>query len=373
MDKLNSKHFAFYILATVIVSLKTYPGIFMRDGGRESWIAITISSALICAFFIYLISICKKTGVFNMQEIYEKAVGKKLGDALIVLFIITLFASLVESASAEANSMHTNMMMETPIWYLLLFFVFPIIYIVRKEIVAITTVTMIGIVLIMLAGINLGILTAKYKDFSLMFPVFTKGIEPGFILAVIKSLGLYGCASISLPYLVRVEEKERIIKHTIVALIIVIQMEIVSVTGIITTFGPEFGNTMSYPKLIQTQQVSYLRFLEFGELYVMLQILGGFMLKYLLSFYAMLILLKGLGLKRKQLIWITYIVSIVVFAVSNYTAGNLFTLFTFFNLYSYAALINFIIIPFIIFTIFAMKAGKTEKNKYPEKTASTHN
>lgn len=53
MDKLNSKHFVFFILATTIVSLKTYPGIFMKDGGRESWIAISISSALIYAFYIY--------------------------------------------------------------------------------------------------------------------------------------------------------------------------------------------------------------------------------------------------------------------------------------------------------------------------------
>jgi len=315
--------------------------------------------------FIYIISICRKTEVYDMREIYEKAVGKKLGNALIVLFIANLFITLVESASAEANSMHTNMMIETPTWYLLLFFVFPIIYTIRKEIVAITTVTMIGIVLIMMAGINLGILTAKYKDLSLLFPVFREGIKPGFLLSIVKSLGLYGCISITIPYLAKVEKTEKIIKHVTVGLAIVIQMEIVSVTGIISTFGPLFANTMAYPKLIQTQQVSYLRFLEFGELYVMLQILGGFMLKYLLSFYAMLILLKGLGLKRKHLIWITYIGSLAVYLSSYFLAGNLFTLFAFFNIYSYLCLFNFIIIPYIIFTIFSFKNKNSKENKHP--------
>ncbi|MGI5998893.1 MAG: endospore germination permease [Lutispora sp.] len=362
MDKINTKHFAFLLLATGIVSLKTYPGVFMRDAGRDSWIAVTVASVLIFAFYIFIISTCKKTEVYNMREIYEKAVGKRLGDIFIALFIVNLFATLIECVSAEANSMHTNMLLETPTWYLMIFFVFPIIYTIRKEIVSIITVTVIGIILIMMAGINLGILTARYKDWSLLFPIFKDGLKFNFFVALAKILGLYGSVSITLPYLIRVRNRKSIIKHVIIALLIIIQMEIVSTTGVITTFGTVLANTMPYPKLIQTQQVSYFRFLEFGELYVMLQILGGWMLKYLISFYAMLSLLKGFGLKRKHLIWITYIVSLAAYISSYFIADNLFRLFTFFNIYSYLSLFNFIIIPLIMFTIFALKQSSSTQN-----------
>jgi len=252
--------------------------------------------------------------------------------------------------------MHTNMLLDTPHWYLLLFFVFPIIYTIRKDLVAIVTVTMIGIVLIMLAGINLVILTSKYKHYELLFPVFSNGMHTGFFLAIIKILGLFGCMSITLPYLVKIKETKEITKHSVVGLLIVIQMEIVAIAGVIATFNVDFANTMVYPKLIQTQQVSYSRFLEFGELYVMLQILGGWMLKYLISFYAILLLCKELfDFKKKQFEYTTYIVSGLVYIGAYFIANRISILYRFFNIYSYVAFVNFVLIPFIVFTMYAVK------------------
>lgn len=357
MDKFTSKHYAFLILATGIVSLKTYPGIFIEKGGRESWIATILASLLILSLYIYIIGICRKYNCYSFYNIYIKALGEKLGKIFIGIFMATLFITLIECASAEANSMHTNMLLETPIWYLLLFFIVPIIYTVRKDIVAIITVTMIGIVLIMIAGINLAILTSKYKNFQLLFPIFSKGLHGGFFIATIKILGLYGSAFIALPYLSKIKDTKKIIKHTIIGLLIVIQMEIVAVIGVIASFGVDFAKTMPYPKLLQTQQISYARFLEFGELYVMLQILGGWILKYVISFYAILLLTKEFNpkFKKKYFTYITYGISILVYIVAYFVASNIFVLFSFFNIYSYISFINFIVIPFIVFTIFAVK------------------
>ncbi len=89
------------------------------------------------------------------------------------------------------------------------------------------------------------------------------------------------------------------------------------------TFGPEKVITFSYPKLLQTQQVSYFRFLTLGELYVMLQMLGGWMLKYLITFYGILIILKGFNLKRKHLIYLTYIISGLIYGAS-YLVSQIF-------------------------------------------------
>ena len=358
MDKFTSKHYAFLILATGIVSIKTYPGIFIKDGGRESWIGVIIASILALGFYTYIIGICKKYNCYNFHKIYQKALGEKLSKVFIGLYIITLFMTLVESASAEANSMHTNMLLNTPVWYLLLFFIVPIIYTIRKDIVAVMTITMIGIVLIMLAGINLSILTARYKSFERLFPIFSHGLHRGFFLSIMKILGLYGGISITLPYLVKIKDNTKIIKHTVVGYLIVAQMQIVAVSGVIMAFGIDYANIMPYPKLIQTQQVSYMRFLEFGELYVMLQIVGGWILKYVISFYAILLLSKEFNLKKKHLVYMTYIISVLVYIAAYFIANNLFVLFSFFNIYAYVCLVNFIIIPFIVFTVFAAKMNK---------------
>ncbi len=358
MDKFTSKHYIFLIQATGIVSMKTYPMVFMKDGGRESWIAVIIASILVIGIYTYMIGICKKYECYNFYNIYKVALGETLGKFFIFLFIATLLMTLIESSGAEAGAMHTNMLIETPSWYFLLFFILPSIYIIRKDIVAIVTVVMIGITCIMLAGINLSILTARYKHSELLFPVFSHGVNKGFFVAIIKLLGLYGSMSITLPYLNKIKDTRKIVRDLGIAILIVIQMQIVSSMGVIMTFGINFANTMSYPKLLQTQQVSYFRFLEFGELYVMLQIVGGWILKYLVTFYGMLLLLKNFNFKRKHLIYITYSTSVLVYAGAYMTTKSSERLFAFFNMYTYISFMNFIVIPLVVFIIFAMKMKK---------------
>ncbi len=245
--------------------------------------------------------------------------------------------------------MRSNMLLETPVWYLILFFIIPCLYVIRQDITSIIIMCLIVITLIFFSGINLSLLTAKYKKIGYLLPIFQNGININFFLCIIKILGLYGSITISLPYLLRIKDTSKIIKHVFIALMVVIQMEIVSVTGMIMTFPPEKLINITYPKLVQTQLVSYQRFLEYGELYVLFQVLGGWLLKYIVTFYSLLILLKELNLNRKALIYSTYGISIVVFIGAYICAYDTFLLFKLLNYYSYICLINFVVIPFLIF------------------------
>ncbi len=349
MDKLNTKHLIFIIWGTSIVAMKTYPNIFIKNGGRDSWIAVTIASILLLLYFIYLLYVCKKGKCYNMDEIYHKALGKTMGDIFLILFILSLIISLIESSSVEANALHVNMLADTPTWFFLLFILIPAIYITKKGTRTIIIVTIIGLCLIMTAGINLGILTIKYKKLSYLLPIMADGVTPNFILSIIKALSCYSGISICIPFLSRVYNKSKIIKHSIIAILVVIQMEIVANVGVLTTFGISRVLNINYPKLIQTQLVSYFGFLEGGEFFVMLQMVGGWFIKYVLALNATLILLKKLSLLNKYSI---YIITLFVFIVSFFTSAKVIFLYELLNIYSYFSLITFIVIPTIIFTIF---------------------
>ncbi|QGU95530.1 GerAB/ArcD/ProY family transporter [Clostridium bovifaecis] len=132
VDKLSSRHFIFIILGTSIVSYKTYPNILIRYGRRDSWISVLIASILIILYISYILKVFTKTKCYNLYEIYTSALGKTFGDILFILFAFTLFLTLVESASMEANSMHQNMILETPPWYILLFFIITTAYCVKR-------------------------------------------------------------------------------------------------------------------------------------------------------------------------------------------------------------------------------------------------
>lgn len=361
MDKLNTRHLMFIIWGTSIVAMKTYPNVFIVNGGRDSWIAVIIASILLFFYLIFLLLVCKKNNCYNMDEIYHKALGKTMGDIFIILFIIALIVSLIESSSVEANALHVNMLSDTPTWFFLLFILIPAIYITKKGTRAITIVTVIGICLIMVAGINLGILTNKYKKLSYLLPIMADGVTPSFILSVIKALGCYGGIAILIPFLSRVRNKSKITKHCIIALLIVIQMEIVANIGVLTTFGISRVVDINYPKIIQTQLVSYFSFLEGGEFFVMLQMVGGWFIKYVLALAAIFILLKKLSFFNKHLI---YIVTVFVFIISYFISTKVLFLYKFLNLYAYFSVVNFILIPTIIFSIFYFRTKNKSKASF---------
>ncbi len=139
------------------------------------------------------------------------------------------------------------------------------------------------------------------------------GVTQSFILSIIKALGCYGSIAICIPFLSKVTNKSKITKHCIIAILIVIQMEIFANIGILSTFGVTRVLSINYPKLIQTQLVSYFDFIEGGEFYVMLQMVGGWFIKYVLTLNAILILLKKLSFFNKYSI---YIITLFVFIIS---------------------------------------------------------
>ena len=355
MDKLNTKHLMFIIWGTSIVAMKTYPNVFIVNGGRDSWISVIIASFLLFFYFIYLLFVCKKTKCYNMDEIYHRALGKTIGDIFLILFIITLIVSLIESSSVEANALHVNMLSDTPAWFFLLFIVLPAIYITKKGTRAIIIVTIISISLIMLAGINLAILTAKYKNYSYLLPIMERGVTQSFILSVIKAFGCYGSIAICIPFLSRVTNKSKITKHCIIAILIVIQMEIFANIGVLSTFEVSRVLNINYPKLIQTQLVSYFDFLEVGEFFVMIQMVGGWFIKYVLALNAILILLKKLSFFNKY--WI-YIITLFVFIISYFISAKVSLVYKFLNFYVYFSVISFILIPTIIFSVFYLKTKR---------------
>ncbi|RXM71565.1 hypothetical protein [Clostridium tetani] len=70
MDNINAKHLFFIISAITIVSLKTYPTIFIRNAGRDSWIVVIIASLIILFSFIFMLKTSLKTNTFDFYNIY---------------------------------------------------------------------------------------------------------------------------------------------------------------------------------------------------------------------------------------------------------------------------------------------------------------
>lgn len=358
MDKLTAKHFIYLILGTAVVSLKSYPTTFMRDSQRDSWIAVLISSALILLVMLYVIGIWRRHNHPGFVQVYQTALGKVGGTVMLSLFILGLFVTIVECASVEADAMHQNILLKTPPWYLMLFFIIPCIYLLRKNTMTILIMAIVALTIISLSGFTLMCLTFINKHPSMLLPMFERGLTHGFVEAIVKSFGLYGCVMIALPYLSMIDDqKNKISKTAFWGMIILIQMQILSVAGLTMTFGPSLYS-MNYPKLQETQLVGFMQFLEFGELYVLLQTIGGWLIKYMLTFYAILLIMRELNVPKKFEDIVIFGGSAAVLVLSYFATRNSFRFLEILNLYSFFCLVIFIVIPVIVFAIFSARAGK---------------
>lgn len=356
MDKLGFKHFFFIICASSIVSLKTYPGIFMRDVGRESWVVVIISGLILIVCFDYIIRIWVNRKCSSIKEIFELALGKSLGKVFLAIFACTLFLSMVECASVETSVIHVNLFIESPQWYILFFIVLPGLYTVKKGKNAVMVVIIMCMMISIINGINLYFLSYPFKKYRRLLPVFTHGIDLNFFIAVAKSLGLFSSAAISLTYLSQIKNTKKLRRCVLISIIFVIQMIIVSTNGVLTTFTIERANSISYPKLIQTQLISYFGFIASGEFYVIFQVLAGWFAKYIVTFFALTNILKELKAEKLfNMDILPYSITGLVYAFSYAASFNLLSFFELLNLYSYICLMNFFVIPIIIFTIFAIR------------------
>ncbi|MBU5485288.1 endospore germination permease [Clostridium sp. MSJ-11] len=367
MYKMTSKQMFFIILGLVIVSQKTYPTIYIRNGGKDSWIATIIASIIILLYFILSIKVFKKSNCYDLYDIYCSSFGKILGNTFHIFYIISLILTLVECAGVESSAIHTNLLLETPIWYILIFMTVPAIYIVKKGTKSILSTTIIGIILMILAGINLAILTSTYKHITFILPMFQNVFTLGFWLCTLQILGLYAHVTLAYPYLEYVAKKDKLLKHGVLTMLFLIQMQIVSTLGVLMTFRVDRLNNLSYPKLTQTQLVSFLRFLESGELFVMLQTIGGWYVKYVLVLALTLKALKKIKIDGKYTI---YIITLFIFAFTNYIADDLLLFFKYLNLYTYVSLINFFIIPLLAIIIFNFKNNRENKKKKAKSNSS---
>lgn len=355
MKKLNKNYLIFIILGVDIVSMKTYPTLLTQYGERDTWIAIAIASALLLLISILPIRVFQNADDNDLKSIYTRSLGRPLGNFFVFLFAFTLFLTLLECASVDPNLLHINILLDTPQWYFLIFLVVPAIYTLSKGENSILAVTLIGIAFILVSGTNLSILLFPYRKVEYILPILKNGLSTNLIICIIKSLGMYSGLAIVYPLIHKVSDKKKLGMPIIIAILILSEIQIFAATGLNMSFAAKRLNTIYYPRLIQTQIINYFNFIESGELYVLFQVIGGWFIKYTLTFYSLLTLLKQLNIKNKYTL---YVISAIVFIIAFFLSQNTVVLFNLLDYYIYISLANFIIIPCIVFSIYIARNKK---------------
>lgn len=352
MDKISSKHFILFILGVSIISIKTYMSVFINIGGRDTWLSSILASVIFICFLLYIINIYKVTNNFSINDVFFKALPKSLAFICLVIFALALFMNSIESAAVEANVLHTTLFIDTPVWYSLIFFIAPSLFIFNKEIRTVLIFILISVSILVLNGVIFFLISQGYKDINYLLPVLGAGLSTKFFTATLLILGGLSSFMIAVPFLKYIDKSEHITKHSFYAGIITIAFVVISFVGVITAFGPLRAANIFYPEFVLSQRIEIAGFLEFGELFFIIQTVIGFFVKYVLSTYSILLLLDK-HLKNKALFIGVY--TFIAYVLANFLGQNNFHLYTALKYIQIVNLICFLLIPLVVFTIYYFK------------------
>ncbi|NLL31236.1 MAG: endospore germination permease [Clostridiales bacterium] len=359
MNKISSKHFILFIVGSALISLKVYPSVFINFGGRDTWLIALIACIIFTAFLTYITNICISTKTFDIRDIFIQSTPRFISIILIGIFTLALFLNALEAASVEINSLHSTIFLDTPVWYALIFFLFPSFFVLNKNLRTILIFIIASVFALLVNGVIFLILSQPYKEVTQLLPVLGNGFPKNYYTALFSILGALSSFIIVAPFIKYVEDHKNLRKNNLYAAGIVSVFVILSFIGIITAFGPERGKNIFYPEFVLGQRIKLVDFLEFGEVFFINQTVIGFFVKYILSTYSILTL-HSKYIKKKPLFIGIY--SFIVFVLATFIGGNNYLLyFTLKNL-QLINLVVFFIIPLIIYTIYLIKYKTNSKS-----------
>lgn len=358
MEKNNAKHLGILIVGMATVGVKTFPTIFTKFGGRDTWIADIVAMALLLAAVMYMVWVGKRFEERNLHCVFQGAVGRVLGSVFFFLYLLTILLTVMQSTAVEANVMHTAFLDQDPAWAFLLFSVLAGLYVVRKKSTAVTITSMITLISISASGVILFALTLKYKEIKYLLPILEYGVTPDLVIAMVKLLGAYSSATMILPYLATLRNEKKLTKSILIGLLVTFEIQVVAMAGVLMTFNIERLQNLIYPKLTQTQLVSYFGFLEAGELFVMLQVIAGWFIQYVLAFYAFIQGAEQMNIKSG---FMPYGVAALAFAAAYFASRNLFNMFDMLDVLMYVQLVGLLLIPLGMFVVYHIRQRRQSK------------
>lgn len=360
MNKISTKHLMLFFIGVMFISIKTYPSYFINIGGRDTWICALIASLLFVTYCTYLIHVMKKHNTYNIIEIYKRTLPKPISMFFIILLAIAFFISSIEAAAINASVLKIQYFLDTPIWYIILFFLMPTVILLNKNIRTISVFIIISVSALILNSIIFLILIEKYKNLDFIFPILKDGINSDFILCTILIFSSLCTIFIAVPFMKYLDNGKYLKKHTFITTTSVTLFICFCILGVIAYFGPIRASNIFYPEAIQGQRVEIAGFFEFGEFFFIFQTVIGFLVKYLLSSYAFILLFKKLSKNRFLFI---FIYTFLTFTFSSLISMNSYYLSQLLGIYNIINGIIFFIVPLFIFISFDIKNGMGKSKK----------
>ncbi|MPQ43722.1 GerAB/ArcD/ProY family transporter [Clostridium tarantellae] len=355
MEKLTSRHFIFFIIGSMTISLISYPSLFIQWGKNDTWICTFFAAIIFLLFSFFTIGVMNNTKEYDFKSICFKTLGKFFGTIYLLIFSATIILTCIESTSINATSIHTNIFLDTPIWYSLLLFLITAYLISKNNFNSIIMVTSVSIIVVIFFTILINSFSIKYVDLGLILPLLKNESINNLIICTLKQLGSLSAFSLLLPIIYRVDDKKNFMKNTLASVFLILIILIGINFILIGTLGAFRCENIFFPQFIQSERIYFGGFVENGEIFVIIISMLAWIIKYLIATFSLYSLWKD-KIKNKNIYFL--FLALIVYAASYFLCRNTYFLFYILNYFQYVLLIVFFILPIIIYLLFNIKKAK---------------
>ncbi|EGT3615611.1 spore gernimation protein [Clostridium perfringens] len=355
MEKLTARHFIFFIVAAISTSLVNYTSLFIKLGGRDSWIFTIVSGAIFFFIAYYIFKVISKIDYYDFKETCYIVLGKTFGNIYILIFSLTLILVCVESASVSSSAININIFVETPIWYCLLFFIVTVFLVGKNRFNSILIVCIVSMSIVIAINLLLSLLNIQYIDYTLLLPIFKDRRISEYTLCALTQLGSLSSLAIVLPIIPKIDDKENLKKTSINTILLTCIACALFVVILISTLGSLRSSNIFYPQFVQAQRIYFGGFIENGNAFVMISSILSWVVKYIIALFSLYTIWKDRIKYKRNFI---ALISLIVYGFSYIVAKNVYALFILLKYYQYILLVVFFICPIIIYTLANFKRNK---------------
>ncbi|MDQ0272849.1 GerAB/ArcD/ProY family transporter [Cytobacillus purgationiresistens] len=251
--------------------------------GRDAWVSLLLVGVLYMLWLPMVYWIIKKTGQQEILGWLEKnshpAAKWLVKYILIILILLNTFVTLY-STFAWVNSTY---MIQTPKFVLFIPFIVMCFFAAESGMKTIAIAAGLVLPLVVALGFLIMFANMQYKDYTMLLPIFEKGISPMLDGVVILSGGL---AEIFFFVVIQQHVRTPIkFKRMFFLSLFILGINIGPIIGALTEFGPVQAANINNPAYAQWRLLTIGKYLNRLDFFSVYQWLSGAFIRVSLSFF----------------------------------------------------------------------------------------
>jgi len=313
--KISSIQLALVAAGSALMFPYTFLPIVKGDySNQDTWLMFIVAVAFTVVLHAPFLILLGRTKDLNFFQRNEVILGKAVGKAVTIIFSLFTFMCFTLCSLITVLFVRTYIMINTPVWALLLAVLVPATYASIKGAGTISRLSVFIVPFILLTIIFFFFLGLEKMDFKVLKPMLADSSMLDFAKGVFFTSSRFSEILIIILFSYFLIDRSKYIKSYFLGLIVFAVSFLLILLPVITALGPSFAKITNNPYYIFTRQVGGYDFVQRVQSLNILAWFSGTIFKMIIFNYMTSYLLSGVFNKKSNKV-IAIIVSLAGFMV----------------------------------------------------------